>query len=172
MEEVQPGSGGIQSLTNEEIELRKRWLDLKQADERLVQEIDEVMNANVDMLMTKMYAQFLAFDETRSFFPDEATVSRAKSAQREYFLRLTKGDYGDEYVQDRLRIGATHHRIDLDPKWYLGAYSRILTWLCELLAERFAGDTDKLNVTISALLKVIFFDLGLAIDTYIDAKER
>jgi signal transduction histidine kinase len=74
-------------------------------------------------------------------------------------------------VNERLSVGSTHHQIDLDPKWYIGAYNRVLSWFLPKLIERFGGDNAELNKAISALMKLVFFDMGLAIECYISAKE-
>jgi rsbT co-antagonist protein RsbR len=153
------------SLSDSEIQTRKRWLELSTTDEAFIKkELDPVLQARVDFLMDKMYEHFLSFEETRSFFPDTKTLERAKSAQGEYFRRLTQGSYDSRYVQERLSIGQTHQRIDLDPKWYLGAYNNALSHLIPVLLESFEAEGEKQSKAVVALLKVIFFDVGLAIE--------
>src|SRR5262249_2231638 len=158
-------------LTEEEIGLRKRWLQFDSQDEQLIAELDPILSEHLDAIIADMYDHFFAFEETRAFFPDDATLTRAKTAQREYFARLTKGNYGVDYVRNRLRVGATHYRIDLDPKWYLGAYSHVLGAILPLLGGAFSTNPEKLMQATVAVLKIIFLDMGLAIETYISAKE-
>ncbi|MFA6208960.1 MAG: protoglobin domain-containing protein [Candidatus Obscuribacterales bacterium] len=160
------------TLKPEEVELRKRWLEFSASDEELIElELDGLVADHIDELIESMYAHFLTFEETRSYFPNEQVLKRAQSAQKDYFVRLTQGKYDTEYANDRLRVGATHHRIDLDPKWYIGAYNRVLGWFLPKVIDKYNGDADKLAKAISALMKVVFFDMGLAIDCYISAKE-
>ncbi len=160
-------------LGNEEIELRKRWLQLEPDDESVLRnDIDPLMSGQIDQLIESMYSHFLSFEDTKSFFPDEQTLKRAQSAQKRYFERLTKGDYDAQYVHDRLRVGSTHQRIELDPKWYIGAYNRVCFWMFPKLVEAFHSNSNKLSKGLLALLKVVFFDMGLAIDSYINAKEE
>ena len=160
-------------LSESEIALRKRWLDFNERDEAILrEEIDPLVDGSIDQLISEMYRHFLTFDETRSFFPDDAVLKRAQTAQKQYFSRLTKGNYNLEYVTDRLKVGSTHHRIDLDPKWYLGAYNTVISWYLPKLVDRFKDRPDELFRTISALMKLIFFDMGLAIECYIAAKEK
>lgn len=160
-------------LSESEVALRKRWLNFSEVDERLIHEqIDKVVDGSIDDLIADMYRHFLSFEETRSFFPDDAILRRAQMAQKQYFVRLTKGNYDLEYVNDRLKVGSTHHRIDLDPKWYLGAYNTVISWCLPRLIERFGDQPGELCKTVSALMKLIFFDMGLAIECYIAAKEK
>jgi NtrC-family two-component system sensor histidine kinase KinB len=167
--ENETGSGVVNDL---EVVLRKAWLEFGERDEAIIkEEIDGIVSEHVDEMMDSMYAHFLAFEETRGFFPDDETLSRAKSAQKAYFLRLTQGDYDEDYVRDRLRIGSTHHRIELDPKWYIGAYNRILALIIPMLVKRLSGDNKRLSETLLSLQKIVYFDMGLAIESYIGAKE-
>lgn len=168
-EKATPISNG---LSDKEIALRKAWLEFVDSDEAIIrEEIDPLLNACADDLMDSMYGHFLSFEDTRSFFPDTEILNRAKSAQKKYFTRLTKGNYNAGYVQDRLQVGSTHHRIDLDPKWYIGAYNRVLSFLFPKLIEHFKSDSAKLARALLSFLKLIFFDMGLAIESYIGAKE-
>ena len=163
--------GNAQRLTLEEISLRKRWLEFDPEDEAIVAGLDAILMDNLDQIIADMYAHFFAFEETKAYFPDDATFQRASKAQRNYFSRLTKGNYGQEYVNDRLRVGSTHYQVDLDPKWYIGAYNRVLSSIIPVLLEEFESKPASLAKAISAMMKLIFFDMGLAIETYISAKE-
>src|SRR6516165_372497 len=99
MSMVDDQPSGFASLSEQEAARRKSWLELGESDERIIKaEIDPIIEERVDELMTMMYEHFLAFDETRSYFPDEAILKRARDAQRQYFLRLTKGNYDEAYV--------------------------------------------------------------------------
>lgn len=158
-------------LSEQTLELRRSWLSFSEDDETLILEIDDLLADNIDPLIDDMYAHFLSFPETRKFFPDEQTLQRAQAAQKQYFLRLTQGNYNSDYVRERLTVGLTHYRIGLDPTWYLGAYNRILTWLRTLVHQRYGADTDKFLRCTSALTRLVFFDMSLAIEAYAIAKE-
>ncbi len=153
-------------------DLRKRWLSFCPEDEELIKEVDELLEENIDPLIDDMYAHFLAFPETKKFFPDDNTLHRAQAAQKAYFRRLTKGNYDDAYVAERLAVGTTHYRIGLDPLWYLGAYNRVMTWLRRLVYEKYADAPEKSVAVTAALTRLIFFDMGLAIESYTIAKEK
>ncbi|MFN8550549.1 MAG: protoglobin domain-containing protein [Candidatus Obscuribacterales bacterium] len=156
-----------------EIERRKQWLKFSLSDEQMLKnELDSILATQIDDLMESMYAHFLSFAETSVFFPEESVLARAKAAQGLYFRRLTKGSYDQSYVADRLRVGSTHHRIGLDPKWYFGAYNSAFMFILPLLIERYSKEEKRLEAALSAFLKIMFFDMGLAIDSYIGANEN
>jgi signal transduction histidine kinase len=160
------------SVTVDDINLRKKWLELSPGDEELIGELDEFLQSNIDPLLDDVYAHFLSLPQTARFFTDPAVLARAKAAQKNYFKRLTAGCYDESYVAERLAVGRTHYRIGLDPVWYLGAYSRIIIWLRRLIQERFREDEQKCLRVEAALTRLIFFDMGLAIEAYMTAKEK
>ncbi|MBX3149702.1 hypothetical protein KF728_06030 [Candidatus Obscuribacterales bacterium] len=157
-------------MSDEEIENRKVWLGLGPDDEANIALLDQLVARNVDGLMDFLYDHFLAHEDTASFFPNEEILNRAKAGQRQYFLKLTCGKYDREYVDNRLIVGKTHYRIGLDTRWYLGAYYRALKYLRTLIVEEFKDDPELSNRLVDSLTKLIFFDMGLAIDTYNAAK--
>ncbi|PYQ93608.1 MAG: transcriptional regulator, partial [Acidobacteria bacterium] len=87
------------------------------------------------------------------------------------FLRLTEGEYGADYVADRLRIGTVHEHINLAPKWYLGAYNFYLRAVAKRLLEMMGTNPQKAFSTFLSMMKLVFMDIGLAVDTYIYARE-
>jgi rsbT co-antagonist protein RsbR len=98
-------------------------------------------------------------------------LERVKRLQKDYFLRLTQGEYGADYVANRLKIGTVHERINLAPTWYLGAYNFYLRAVAARLQEAFEKDPQAAFSSFLSLMKLVFFDIGLAMDTYIYARE-
>jgi len=116
-----------------------------------------------------LYELIMGQPESRAFFPDEATLIHVKKMQNSYFLRLFSGNYDLNYVRDRLRVGAAHERIGMPPKLYLGAYRRYLALIHARLLDHFKGNEVEAAKALSSIRKIIFFDMALAIDTYIAA---
>jgi len=158
-------------LSTQEIDSRKKWLRLDNDDEEIISLLKPALQKSIDGVIEELYEHFLSMDEPRSFFPDEQTLNRVKLAQKAYFYRLLQGNYGQEYVEDRLKVGSTHFRTDLDPKWYLGAYSRVISLLLPDLYDTCKAEKISLVDAVSSLIKVIFFDVTLAIEAYHKARE-
>jgi len=154
-----------------EVSRRKAFLEFRQDDVNMLRELNEIAEKYADPVIEDLYRHFLSFDDTKRFFRDPRMLERVKRLQKEYFLRLTQGDYGHSYVANRLRIGTVHERIGLAPKWYLGAYSFYLRSVADRLLEAFPQDPRKLQSVFLSLMKLVFLDIGLAVDTYIHARE-
>jgi diguanylate cyclase (GGDEF)-like protein/PAS domain S-box-containing protein len=141
-------------LDEHEIAARKRFLELGEDDVALLREVHALTGADGAAFSDAFHDYLLEFGALR------------------YFHNLTGGDYGPDYVHDRLRVGLAHQRTGLEPKWYIGAYRKYLAEMTPLLSARFGGDADRLCAAFDAVLKVVAFDMGLALDTYAHAGQR
>lgn len=158
-------------IGEDEVSRRKQFLEFRDEDAAALASLNEIARTYADPVIDDFYRHFLSFEETRAFFRDPHTLERVKRLQKEYFLRLTVGDYGKEYVANRLRIGTVHERINLAPKWYLGAYSFYLRAVAARLQEALGHDPQRVMPVFLSLMKVVFLDIGLALDTYFFARE-
>jgi rsbT co-antagonist protein RsbR len=159
-------------ISEQELAHRKQFLELGDADVARLTGINDLARRYADEVIDDFYRHLMSFDDTRSFFGEPQVLQHVKSMQREYFLRLTQGNYDLGYVQDRLRIGAIHERIRLPTKSYLGMYNFYLRAVAARLVEAFAKKPGEAWATFLSLLKLTFLDMGLAIDTYIASSER
>jgi rsbT co-antagonist protein RsbR len=154
-----------------EWEQRKAFVGFNDDDALLLRDLRPLSEAYADEVVEELYRQFMRFDETKAFFPDDATLNHVKAMQKQYFLGLTAGDYGQEYLANRLHVGRVHQRIGLSPRWYIGAYSLYMQSVIPRVISALGGDPKKMQRTIIALLKLIKLDQELAITTYITASE-
>lgn len=160
------------NLPAEEIERRKRWLEFSEPDERRLEQLNDLAEEYADEVVDDLYEHFLAHADTRRFFKDPTVLEYVKTTQRAYFLRLTQGSYDMNYVDERLRIGAVHEKIGLELKWYLGAYSRYLRAVGERVFNAYRDEPSRALEAYFSLKKIVFLDMGLAIDAYIHQHER
>jgi signal transduction histidine kinase len=143
------------------------FLEFGPEDEANLAEIREIAHACVDEIVGAIFDHLWKFEEIRKILRDDVEVARLKKLQRDYFLRMTDGSFDAEYFESRLRVGAAHARIDIEPKWYLGTFSFYFRLLSARLREHYRGDPDRLRAVIESLGKVVFFDMGVVIDAYI-----
>jgi PAS domain S-box-containing protein len=158
-------------MTEQELMRRKDFLEFREEDVGNLTSINELARRYADPVIEEFYKHLLSFEETGAFFQDPRVLKRVKSAQQEYFLRLTQGNYDLAYAQDRLNIGAIHERIGLPMKAYLGMYNYYLRAVASRLNEAYRGAPQAWSAFLS-LMKLTFLDIGLAIDTYINSRER
>jgi diguanylate cyclase (GGDEF)-like protein/PAS domain S-box-containing protein len=155
-----------------EIVRRKAFLEFDETDVRLLAALHQSLKDRSPKLVDDFYTHLMRFEETRHLIQNTTSLERLKKIQASYFDSLTAGDYGSGYILRRLRIGITHQRVGLNPKWYIGAYSKYLVeWVPELW-RLLGNEPEKFLSTCSALMKIVFLDMGLALDTYMQADQH
>lgn len=156
------------TIDAQERAMRLAFLDFTPEDAERLRELHAFAERHVDDIVAAFYDHLLKFDITREILlRDPETVERLKQKQRQYFLSLTSGEYGAAYFESRIRVGDAHQRIDLAPPWYLGTYNLYIRLLVPRLIAAFSGEPERLGGYLSSLTKVIFLDMGLALDAYI-----
>jgi rsbT co-antagonist protein RsbR len=165
----QPDYMEILKLDDEERKRRLAFVELTEEDFKRLTALKAFADRWTNDITEGLYELIMGQPESRSFFPDEATLIRVKKLQNSYFLGLFSGNYDLDYVRDRLRVGAAHERIGMPPKLYLGAYRRYLALIHDRLLDHFKGNEAEAAKSLSSIQKVIFFDMALAFDTYIAA---
>jgi rsbT co-antagonist protein RsbR len=159
-------------ITEQELLRRKDFLEFSEDDVGNLASINDVAQRYADSVIEDFYKHLLSFEETRAFFRDPQVLQRVKNAQRDYFLRLTQGNYDLAYAQDRLGIGAIHERIGLPIKSYLGMYNYYLRAVATRLRDAYRNEPQRAWSAFQSLMKLTFLDMGLAIDTYLNSRER
>ncbi|MFT4243486.1 MAG: EAL domain-containing protein [Acidovorax sp.] len=150
---------------------RKEFLSLNAQDEQAIRDLHEGLSGEAHGFVDGFYRHLLSFDEMRALIPDDAALQRLKGLHVRYFRSLTAGIYDEAYGKGRQHVGLAHAQVGLAPGWYLGGYSHYLVELLPRLA-RLPGlrHADPTAVT-QALIKVVFLDIGLTIDSYIAQRD-
>jgi len=155
-----------------EVERRKKYLLIEEADlerlGRLKSEAAKHAAAHVD----RFYDHLLSNESTREHFKSERHIQNVKRTQTKYFSELFEGKCDADYLRDRYRVGQAHERIGLEPEWYVGAYCIYMNQLLPMILEHYKDNVALGVATVQSLIKLICFDMGVAIDTYIDAIAR
>ena len=130
------------------------------------------LEARADDFVAAFYQHLLAFEPTRSLLADPEVKERLLREQREYLLELVSPVLDARYLEKRQRIGVTHFRLGLAPRWYLGAYALYFSLLIPTVVETCEGDAEEERATISALYKRLTLDTDLAMEAYSARREE
>ena len=150
-----------------ESEQRVKFLGLTPDDAELLKALRPLFEKQVTAVEDTFYEVLLAFPETAQLLRDHTTVERLKRLQRDYLMRITEGKFDDAYFADRVRVGKTHERVGLSPRWYLLAYNIYFKLFVPLIREFYNDDPDRGYDSIVALEKVFMLDASLAMEAYI-----
>ncbi|HLF92627.1 MAG TPA: protoglobin domain-containing protein [Planctomycetota bacterium] len=153
-------------LTDAEVAKRKAYLEITPEDEERLRAAHDVLQNHAASIIDRFYEYLLAHEHTRRMLSQPGLVERLKGMQAKYFEELTGGTYDLVYASNRVKVGLAHHRIGLSPEWYLGAYVKYLHIASDVLSSAYGRDYERFYQTIVSLNKIIYFDMGLALDAY------
>lgn len=145
---------------------RLDFLGITAEDERMIGMLKSRFAEFAPRLAEGFYKHLLAHAETASLLQDPELLARLKIAQMAYFEELVSGIYDRTYFEKRLRVGEIHNTVGLEPRWYLGAYCQYVQLAFPFFAEQLGS---AIAPELLALLKVIFLDVDLALQTYFAA---
>lgn len=171
--DAQHDAGPPPGASPEETELLRRldFLEFGPDDQALLRALHPALEGRKEEFASAFYAHLMRYPPLQRVL-QQVDLAQLKQVQGEYFSSLTRGEYDVDYLRARQHVGVTHQRIGLSPVWYLGAYRKYLSGLLSVLVQ-LSGETPTTLVrTFDALLKIIFFDIGLALDAYFEADKR
>jgi len=152
-------------------------LDAKAKDD--IRSLKPVIDMALPAILEDFYGKIGSVPDVARFFADESRVSHAKGAQLNHWSRISSADFSADYLDSSIRIGKTHARIGLEPRWYVGGYALLLADLAKVVLAAnwpkglFGGRQghEQAADAMGALIKAVFLDMELAISTYIDAAD-
>jgi rsbT co-antagonist protein RsbR len=159
-------------LTTQNIERRKRIVALGPEDQRRIALIKDAVEPHVEELAGTFFAYLGGLEEGRTLLSQPALVERARQLKVEHLAAMVRGDYGSEYVEQRVRLGLLYSKAGLDVRVFLGAFHHLLKNVGVTIMR--AGERNALDAfeNFMALKKIAFFDLGIIIDVLVAERER
>jgi methyl-accepting chemotaxis protein len=143
---------------------RLRFIGIDSPTRAILPDLWRLLEPQLEPVLTRFYKHVRAEPML-----DRMIGSRQNSlekAQSRHWERLFSGQFDADYAASIDRIGRIHQKIGLDQRWYVAGYQFVLSELTGVLARRFRFSPDKATRHITALNKVVLFDLDLALSTY------
>ncbi|MBY0382471.1 MAG: globin-coupled sensor protein [Xanthobacteraceae bacterium] len=157
---------------------RLAFIGMDSASRALLREIrPEAMKA-LPGVLNDFYGALAKFPEMQKMFPKPEIIAHAQAAQLAHWDIILSANFDETYVRSVTRIGETHHRLGLEPRWYIGGYKRIVSgMICHIetsMTSRFAGQSlyIKKAAIIDAIVGAAMLDMDFAISVYLDAGKR
>lgn len=154
-------------ITKREIYRRKAYFNLTEEDSAILVSLRNIIDDNIEEIVESFYEKIIRFAEMDRIIGDAETLHRVKNHQRNYIFSLFDGQYDEEYVLSRLRVGVVHKRIGVDPKFYVSAVYNLSSLLRNVIISSNNKDCSQCASSLAAIEKILMFDLSLCFDTYI-----
>ena len=134
----------------------------------------------IDAALDAFYQKVRATPEVRKLFADENHIAAAKKRQESHWATIAAARFDNVYVEGVRKVGQTHARIGLEPRWYIGGYALIVERLIHALVKeqwpgllRLAkGRPEGVAEALSSLVKAALLDMDFAISVYLDTLDE
>jgi methyl-accepting chemotaxis protein len=143
---------------------RLAFLEIDDATKRELANAWPIIERALPEIMKKFYQKMLALPNLAAMLG--AQQQRLVSVQTKHWTRLFSASFDVDYEQSIRRIGLVHHKIGLEPRWYIGGYAFVLNEIVRYLARSHRFNGAALGRKIEALNKVVMLDMDYAISVY------
>ena len=161
--------------TLEELKKRMDFLGIGPQTTASLVAATEHLTPKIAPAVDRFYAKMASWPHLMSKFADSSRRKYARDTQVHHWERLFSGIFDQEYLDSVRKIGKTHSRIGLEPRWFLGAYAQIASDLqdaCVLaLAPKVAKDPKQaqaLALLMRSITQAINLDQDLVISVYLE----
>lgn len=159
-------------LNSSAIERRKQIVGLTPTDLTRIAKIREVVLRQLDDYSAAFFDHLASLEEARTLLDNRALAEKARQLKRDHLRGLVSGDYGNQYVEQRIELGLLYAASGLETRVFLGAFLNLLKHIgTQVMAHADLPKNDAFDAFMS-LKKVAFFDLGLIVDVLVFERER
>jgi methyl-accepting chemotaxis protein len=144
-----------------------------------LRELQPLIASALPGILDRFYLHLMKYPQVAKLFPSEAVIQHAKQAQIKHWMTIAAASFDEEYVQSVTRIGQTHNRLGLEPRWYIAGYSMIVSGLLreigmKITQGRFAGKAsqERKIVLQNAVTSAAMLDMDFAISVYLEAAKE
>ncbi len=166
------------------LQLRLAFNQIDDGTCEVIRQHKEFVMGELPAILDTFYDHVANYPDTRAFFSSRDHMKAAQAAQLRHWSTIMDGRFDATYEASIRRIGETHHRIGLDPCWYIGGYNALISGLLKVISEKLpvpqkglfnrgaSATGDAKTELLIAINRVALLDMDYAISVYIDAGRR
>jgi rsbT co-antagonist protein RsbR len=158
-------------ITETELQRRMTIAGLSPDDMRRVTMLSDLITRHIDEFTNAFFGYLAALDEGAALTQNKNALERARRLKKEHLQAMSKGSYGLEYAEQRLRLGQLYASVGLTPRVFLGGFRHLIGTIAErVMAE--ARDPREAFTTLQSLEKVAALDISFIVDVIVSERER
>lgn len=154
------------NITEGEIRSRKQLFDITPEDEEALLGCMELIDRNVEEIVTTLCQKLHQFPEFYTFIGDRDTYERWINALKIYICELFNGTYEIPYVTQRLLIGKFQYKFKVPHKYYMAGFRFLQDLLSDIIRRETTSSNELIANRLAALQKILLLDAHLILDSY------
>jgi methyl-accepting chemotaxis protein len=158
-----------------DVKSRLAFIGMDTEKRAILREMRPMIAAILPAVLDEFYRLVAKTSEVGRMFKDPAHMRHARDMQLKHWDVIASGEFGEAYAASVTRIGETHNRLGLEPRWYIGGYSFIMSSVIRAIEQRgglIGTSRKKKAAMLDAFTSAAMLDMDLAISVYIEAGRR
>ena len=160
------------SSLSQDQKLRQKlyFQQIHQSDLDNMRKLTKVVDLHAQSITERHYEVLKQLPDLQRLIDDHSTMDRLMKTFTNYLRSIPSAKLDEEYVNTRIRIGQIHSHINLQPEWFIGAFTRIYEWLIPAIMNEFSSRSEAAAVIVS-LNRILTLDAQLVLEAYQTAHE-
>jgi rsbT co-antagonist protein RsbR len=159
-------------FSEQSIERRQRYVALDSNDIKRILTLRTVVTEHAEGL-TNIFFEYLSdFPEAQSLLGNRDLMEKARRLKRTHLIAMVEGNYGMEYVEQRLELGLIYSKGGLEARVFLGAFHNLLKNVGLVIMKQHDRAWMDSFENFMSLKKVAFLDIGIITDVLVYERER
>jgi ABC-type transporter Mla subunit MlaD len=154
-------------VQNGDLETRLRFMRTGAEPAKCLQSFWQVVEPALPSILDGFYQHVTAEPHLKDMIGDN--IPHLKRAQAAHWGRLFVGRLDTAYCDSVYTIGTIHHKMGLEPRWYIGGYNFVLNRLTDLAIGAFRWSPAKLRGVLDAVIARVMLDMDISISVYQEA---
>ncbi len=159
-------------MTDANIEHRRKVVALGPDDLPRIAALKDVVVQHAEEYAATFFSHLAGLEESKTLLSNRDFVEKARRLKHEHLRALVSGNYGFEYVEQRMKLGMLYSKVGLDLKLFLGAYHALLRHIGVTLMKHFERTPLDAFENFMSLKKIAFLDIGVIVDVIVFERER
>lgn len=140
-------------------------IHLKEEDLIILSNLQPYIKEILEDVVSNFYQSLEVNPELIDIIKRHSSIEKLKNTLKSHIYEMFAGVINQEYIEKRVRIALMHIKIDLKPKWYIGAFEAIYFEFSNLIFRINLTNDDRLRA-IQAVNKIFNLEQQLVLEAY------
>jgi heam-based aerotactic trancducer len=155
----------IASFDGLDIQSQMKMINLTIDDLKMIKTLQPLIEEHIEEIVTGFYQSLLDVNILKQIIDKHSTIDRLRSTLKQHLLQMFSGTIDEKFVHTRLKIAQVHHRIGLEPKWYLGAFQNLQNSVLNVV-QTTIKNREEAQIIGNIIAKLFNFEQQLVLDAY------
>lgn len=153
------------------IEKIKENYEFREWDEKTLLRLASFMEESADDFIEAFYEKITHFKNASKYLKNEQVIRKHRDALIDWFLRLFRGPFDDEYLYYLEGIGYTHVKVGLPSHYVNVSISFVRNFCLDIIAKKVRTVEEKRDMIV-ALGKILDINLDVLTSSYIKEEKN